>query len=67
MSNLGPYLIVGGGQVGLTAAPEMSRRDLAVHIIDDDFARSPESRPLAIHAPTLDMMEASILWPADWA
>ncbi|MGI9512592.1 MAG: FAD-dependent oxidoreductase [Anderseniella sp.] len=59
MSNLAPYLVVGGGPVGLTAALEMSRRGLPVHIIDDDFAPSPESRALAIHAPTLDMLEAS--------
>lgn len=59
MSNPVPYLVVGGGPVGLTAALEMSRRGLPVHIIDDDLAPSPESRALAIHAPTLDMLEAS--------
>lgn len=59
MSNPVPYLVVGGGPVGLTAALEMSRRSLPVHIIDDDFGPSPESRALAIHAPTLDMLEAS--------
>ncbi len=59
MSNPVPYLIVGGGPVGLTAALEMSRRGLPVHIIDDDFGPSPESRALAIHAPTLDMLEAT--------
>jgi len=48
----------------LTAALEMSRCDLAVHIIDDDFAPSPETPALAIHAPTLGMLEASILRPA---
>ncbi|MGB5216185.1 MAG: hypothetical protein WBN88_21405 [Anderseniella sp.] len=32
----------------MTAALEMSRRDLAVHIIDDDFAPSPESPVLAM-------------------
>ncbi len=59
MSNNAPYLVVGGGPTGLTAALEMSRRGLPVHIIDDDFGPSPESRALAIHAPTLDMLEAS--------
>lgn len=59
MSKPLPYLVVGGGPVGLTAALEMSRRDLPVHIIDDDNAPSPESRALAIHAPTLEMLEAS--------
>jgi len=59
MSNIVPYLVVGGGPTGLTAALEMARRGLPVHIIDDDFGPSPESRALAIHAPTLDMLEAS--------
>ena len=59
MSNIVPYLVVGGGPTGLTAALEMARRGLPVHIIDDDFDPSPESRALAIHAPTLDMLEAS--------
>lgn len=59
MTDSTPYLIVGGGPVGLTAALEMSRRGLPVHIVDDDFAPSPESRALAVHAPTLEMLEAS--------
>ncbi len=59
MSNPVPYLVVGGDPVGLTAALEMSRRGLPLQIIDNDFAPSPESRALAIHAPTLEMLEAS--------
>lgn len=59
MSSHKPYLIVGGGPVGLTAALEMTRRGLPVHIVDDDFAPSPESRALAVHAPTLELFEAS--------
>ncbi len=50
-------LICGAGPVGLTAALELTRRGFQPAIIDDDDGPSPESRALAIHPRTLDILE----------
>ncbi len=52
-------LIAGGGSTGLTAALELSRRGIQSRIIDNDGGPTPESRALAIHARTLDILEPS--------
>lgn len=52
-------LICGAGPVGLTAALELTRRGFRPAIIDDDDGPSPESRALAIHPRTLDILEPS--------
>lgn len=50
-------LIVGAGPTGLTAAIELARRGIPFRIIDNDGLPTPESRALAIHARTLDILE----------
>ncbi len=50
-------LIVGAGPSGLTAATELTRRGITPTIIDNDGLPTPESRALAIHARTLDILE----------
>ena len=50
-------LIVGAGPAGLTAATELLRRGITPTIIDNDGLPTPESRALAIHARTLDILE----------
>ncbi|NNE22588.1 MAG: FAD-dependent monooxygenase [Rhizobiales bacterium] len=50
-------LIAGGGPTGLTAAIELTRRGFAPRIIDNDAGPTPESRALAIHARSLDILE----------
>ncbi len=52
-------LIAGGGPTGLTAAVELVRRGFNPHIIDNDPGPTPESRALAIHARSLDILEPS--------
>ena len=52
-------LITGAGPVGLTAALELCNRGCMPKIIDSDGEPSPESRALAIHARTLDILEPS--------
>ena len=52
-------LIVGAGPSGLTAATELARRGIPFRIIDNDGLPTPESRALAIHARTLDILEPS--------
>lgn len=52
-------LITGAGPVGLTAALELKRRGFHPTIIDNDGEPTPESRALAIHARTLDILEPS--------
>lgn len=50
-------LIVGAGPVGLTAAIELTRRGRAVRIVDRDAEPTSESRAVAIHPRTLDLLE----------
>ena len=52
-------LIAGAGPVGLAAAIELTRYGFKPKIIDNDEGPTPESRALAIHARTLDIMEPS--------
>ena len=52
-------LIVGVGPVGLTAAIELNRRGQAVRIVDRDPDPTSESRAIAIHPRTLDLLEAA--------
>jgi 2-polyprenyl-6-methoxyphenol hydroxylase-like FAD-dependent oxidoreductase len=52
-------LIVGAGPVGLSAAVELERRGMVARIIDQDPGPSSESRALAIHARTLEILEPS--------
>ena len=60
MSGQSPrILIAGGGPTGLTAALELTRRGIKPQIIDNDAGPTPESRALAIHARSLDILEAS--------
>ena len=49
-------LVVGAGPVGLVAAAELARRGINVRIIDKLAAPAPESRALAVHARSLDML-----------
>lgn len=58
-TNTPEILIVGAGPVGLTAALELNRRGFHSTIIDNDGTPTPESRALAIHARTLDILEPS--------
>lgn len=52
-------LIAGGGPTGLTAAIELTRRGFAPRIIDNDAGPTPESRALAVHARSLDILESA--------
>ncbi len=59
MTNEPSILISGAGPVGLTAALELTRYGFKPTIIDNDCGPTAESRALAIHARTLDIMEPS--------
>ncbi len=50
-------LVVGAGPVGLVAAAELARRGVPVRIIDKLTAPTTESRAIAIHARSLDMLD----------
>jgi 2-polyprenyl-6-methoxyphenol hydroxylase-like FAD-dependent oxidoreductase len=53
-----PVLVVGAGPVGLVLAIDLMRRGVPVRIIDSLAAPTTESRAIAIHARTLDQLEA---------
>ena len=50
-------VVVGAGPVGLVAACELARRGVAVRIIDKLPRPTEESRAIAIHARSLDMLD----------
>jgi 2-polyprenyl-6-methoxyphenol hydroxylase-like FAD-dependent oxidoreductase len=50
-------LIVGAGPVGLVAAHELARRGVRVRIIDKLAQPTDESRAIALHARSLDMLD----------
>ena len=58
MSTTSPdVLIVGAGPVGLVAAAELARHGVAVRIIDKLAQPTNESRAIAVHARSLEMLE----------
>ncbi len=57
MSTISPtVLVVGAGPVGLVAAGELARHGVAVRIIDKLTVPTDESRAIAVHARSLDML-----------
>ncbi len=50
-------VIVGAGPVGLVAACELARRGVSVRIVDTLAAPTTESRAIAIHARSCDMLD----------
>jgi 2-polyprenyl-6-methoxyphenol hydroxylase-like FAD-dependent oxidoreductase len=50
-------LVVGAGPVGLVAAHELARRGVRVRIIDKLVRPTDESRAIALHARSLDMLD----------
>lgn len=53
-----PVLICGAGPTGLTLALELSRFGVPCRIIDRAREPAPHSRALAVHARTLELLEA---------
>ena len=53
-------LVVGAGPSGLAAALLLGRLGISVRIIDKNSARSDKSKALAIHAGTLECLQAAI-------
>jgi 2-polyprenyl-6-methoxyphenol hydroxylase-like FAD-dependent oxidoreductase len=57
MSTTSPdVLVVGAGPVGLVAAAELARYGVAVQIVDKLTQPTDESRAIAVHARSLDML-----------
>src|SRR5271167_3039534 len=57
MSTTSPdVLVVGAGPVGLVAAAELARQGVTVRIIDKLTQPTDESRAIAVHARSLDML-----------
>ena len=50
-------VIVGAGPVGLVAACELARRGVGIRIVDKLAAPTNESRAIAIHARSCDMLD----------
>ncbi len=50
-------VIVGAGPVGLVAACDLARRGVGVRIVDKLAAPTNESRAIAIHARSCDMLD----------
>jgi 2-polyprenyl-6-methoxyphenol hydroxylase-like FAD-dependent oxidoreductase len=50
-------VVVGAGPVGLVAAHELARRGVRVRVIDKLTAPTDESRAIALHARSLDMLD----------
>jgi 2-polyprenyl-6-methoxyphenol hydroxylase-like FAD-dependent oxidoreductase len=55
-TNTPDVLVVGAGPVGLVAAAELARHGLAVRIVDKLAEPTTESRAIAVHARSLDML-----------
>jgi 2-polyprenyl-6-methoxyphenol hydroxylase-like FAD-dependent oxidoreductase len=56
MTTTPSVLVVGAGPVGLVAAAELARHGVPVRIIDKRSAPTDESRAIAVHARSLDML-----------
>src|SRR5271163_845835 len=57
-SNQNPdVVVVGAGPVGLVAACELARRGVALRVIDKLTAPTTESRAVAVHARSLEMLD----------
>jgi 2-polyprenyl-6-methoxyphenol hydroxylase-like FAD-dependent oxidoreductase len=52
-----PVIVVGAGPVGLVLACELARREIPVRIIDKLTAPTTQSRAIAVHARSLEMMD----------
>lgn len=50
-------VVVGAGPVGLVAAYELARRGVRVRVIDKLSQPTTESRAIALHARSLDMLD----------
>ena len=50
-------VVVGAGPVGLVAACELARRDIAIRLIDKLTVPTDQSRAIAIHARSLEMLD----------
>lgn len=51
-------LVVGAGPVGLLAASELTRHGLSCRVVDPKAGPTDESRAMAIHARTLEILDA---------
>lgn len=57
MASTPDVVVVGAGPVGLVAAAELARHGAAVRIVDMLASPTTESRAIAIHARSLDMLD----------